>query len=349
VTDRQDGAGGEARVPDPPAPLQVGIPTSPMPVALVTHEDCGRHDTGWGHPEHMGRLPAIVKALYRDTPALLDHVLQHEARHATEAQLMRVHTAAHIERVRRAVAEATRSGELVHLEADTVVSPASWDAALAAAGCAIDAAALTLTGRARHALALSRPPGHHATQDRALGFCLFNNVAVAARAAQAEHGAERVLIIDWDVHHGNGTQDIFYGDASVYYLSLHIAGHYPGSGAAAERGAGAGLGHTLNVPLAAGTSAAEYRLAFDDALAQAFDGAAPGLILVSAGGDCLAGDPLGGLLLEPADLHAMATAVKRHAARIPAPVVAVLEGGYAPGRTGAGMVAVLRALAGLAL
>jgi acetoin utilization deacetylase AcuC-like enzyme len=317
-----------------------------MPAALVTHEHCGLHDTGWGHPEHMGRLPAIVKAIYRDTPALLDHVLQHEARPATEAQLTRVHTAAHVELVRAAVAEARRTGELIRLDADTVASPASWDAALAAAGCAVDAVDLVLAGRAHHALALSRPPGHHATADRAMGFCLFNNVAVAARAAQAEHGVERVLIIDWDVHHGNGTQDIFYADPRVFYLSLHLEGHYPGTGAAAERGSGAGVGWNLNLPLAAGTPAEDYRAVFDAALAAALDVSAPQLVLVSAGGDCLAGDPLGGLLLEPEDLYAMTRAVIDGS---DAPVVAVLEGGYAPARTGAGKVAILRALAGIPL
>jgi acetoin utilization deacetylase AcuC-like enzyme len=315
-----------------------------LPAALVTHEDCGLHDTGWGHPEHMGRLPAIVKAIYRDTPALQDHVLQREARYVTEPQLLRVHTSAHVEIVRAAAAEAQRTGELVRLDADTVVSPASWNAGLAAAGCAVDAVELVLTGRARNALALSRPPGHHATADRAMGFCLFNNVAVAARAAQAEHGAHRVLIVDWDVHHGNGTQDIFYADSTVFYLSLHIDGHYPGTGAATETGSGSGTGHTMNVPLPAATSASEYRNAFDAALHAALNAGAPDIVLVSAGADCLAGDPLGGLLLDPHDLHALTGTVL---AAVDVPVVAVLEGGYAPARTGEGTAAILRALAGV--
>ncbi|CAN5693385.1 hypothetical protein BH23GEM9_BH23GEM9_21220 [soil metagenome] len=337
-----------------PTPAEPGTAsTSPesvgdgFPAALVTHPDCGRHDTGWGHPEHMGRLPAIVKALYRDTPALLHRVHQHEARPADVAQLRRVHADALIEQVRAVAAEAERTGELIRIDTDTVVSPASWDAALAAAGCAVDAVELVLGGRAATALALSRPPGHHATRDRAMGFCLFNNVAVATRAAQAEHGVERVLIIDWDVHHGNGTQDIFYDDPTVFYLSLHIDAHYPGTGAAGETGCGAGAGYNRNVPLPAGTPATVYRRRFDDAVAHAFATATPGLVIVSAGADCLTGDPLGGLLLEPADLHAMTTAVLEHAGRAAAPVVAVLEGGYAPARTGAGVVAILRALAGL--
>jgi acetoin utilization deacetylase AcuC-like enzyme len=317
------------------------------PAALTSHPDCGRHDTGWGHPEHMGRLPAIIRALYRDTPALLDLVLQHEADSATEAQLLRVHTPELVARVRTAAEDAGRTGELVRLDADTVVSAASWDAAVGAAGCAVAAVRLVLTGEADHALALCRPPGHHATADRAMGFCLFNNVAVAARTAQAQHRVDRVLIIDWDVHHGNGTQDIFYDDPTVHYVSLHIDGHYPGTGAADERGAGAGLGATLNVPVPAGTAAAEYRALFVSTLERAFRDARPELVLVSAGYDCLQGDPLGGLALEPTDIHAMTRAVLAHAHDAGAGVIAALEGGYVPDRAGAGALATLRALAGL--
>ena len=321
---------------------------APWPTALILHEDCGLHDTGWGHPEHQGRLPAIVKAIERDTPALLEHVLQHQARHATVQQLLRVHTPDHIETVRAAVARAAEAGTQIPLDADTVVSSASWDAATAAAGCAIDAVDLIVSGRARTAFALCRPPGHHATADRAMGFCLFNNVAVAARAAQAEYGIERVLIIDWDVHHGNGTQDIFYEDPRVFYLSLHLDHHYPGTGFASETGAGAAAGFTLNVPLPAGTAATDYRRAFTDAVQHAFATIRPELVLVSAGYDCLAGDPLGGLLLETDDLYDMTNEVLTLARETAEGRVAVmLEGGYVPARIGAGVVATLHALAGL--
>src|SRR5690606_16877941 len=223
------------------------------PTALVMHPDCARHDTGWGHPEHQGRLPAVVNALYMDTPALLNVVRQVEAEPASPEALLRVHTGAHVERVRAAVDQAARSGRQVALDPDTIVSDASWDAALAAAGCAITATALVLDGETRTAFAVCRPPGHHATPDRAMGFCLFNNVAVAARWAQAERGVERVLIVDWDVHHGNGTQDIFYEDPSVYFISLHMSPHWPGTSGADEIGAGAGKGTTRNVPLPPGT------------------------------------------------------------------------------------------------
>jgi acetoin utilization deacetylase AcuC-like enzyme len=324
----------------------VSAPTAPT--ALVTHRDCGRHDTGWGHPEHMGRLPAIVQALYRDTPALLDVVLQHEADPATDAQLLRVHTPALIETVRSAAAEAGRTGELVRIEADTIVSPASWDAAVGAVGCAVDAVSMVMAGRARTAFALCRPPGHHATRERAMGFCLFNNVAVAARAAQAEHGIERILVIDWDVHHGNGTQDIFYDDPRVHYVSFHIDGHYPGTGAATETGTGAGAHCTLNVPLPPGTGPAEYHRVFEDTLDTMFAACDPQLVIVSAGYDCLAGDPLGGMLLEPADMHTLTRSVMHRAAGgAEGRVVIALEGGYAPQRVGQGVRATVRGLAGL--
>jgi acetoin utilization deacetylase AcuC-like enzyme len=205
-----------------------------------------------------------------------------------------------------------------------------------------------LDGEAGTAFAAARPPGHHATADRAMGFCLFNNVAIAARWAQTARGVGRVLIVDWDVHHGNGTQEIFYADPSVYYLSLHQSPHYPGTGAAEERGEGAGVGATRNVPIPAGLPAAEYRRLFEEALDAALDEFSPELVLVSAGFDCLAGDPLGDLLLEPVDLHGLTrTLVERTRSTAGGRVVAVLEGGYAPDRVGRGVVQVIRALGGL--
>jgi len=318
------------------------------PTALVLHPACALHDTGWKHPEHQGRLPAIVNALYQETPSLHHAVLQREAEVASTAALLRVHTPEHVERIEAAAAQAEREGEAVMLDADTVVSAASWEAARAAAGCAITAADLVLRGEARTAFALTRPPGHHATADRAMGFCLFNNVAVAARHVQAAWRVERVLIVDWDVHHGNGTQDIFYGDPSVYLLSLHLLGHYPGTGSADERGVGAGIGTTRNVELPHGLPAAEYRRIFAEQLEATLGEFDPDFVFISAGFDCLAGDPLGGLLLEPADLHAMTRLViEQTAATAGGRVVAVLEGGYVPARLGAGVVHVLRALAGL--
>jgi len=313
--------------------------------ALVLHEDCGRHDTGWGHPEHQGRLPAIVRAIEKATPELQDAIVQHHAAPASSEAIRRVHTTAHVDRVRALADRAAAEGWPVTVGEDTVVSAASWDAARAAAGCAVDGVRLIMERKAHTAFALCRPPGHHATPDRIMGFCLFNNAAIAARSLQAEYDVRRVLIIDWDVHHGNGTQDVFWEDGSVYYLSLHQWPWYPGTGAASERGEGAGEGLTRNVPLPAGTTARAYRSAFAEAVETAFLSFAPEFVLVSAGFDAMAGDPLGELLLEPQDLHGMTRVVVDHA-KDPARgrVAAVLEGGYAPARTAEGVVAVLSAL-----
>jgi acetoin utilization deacetylase AcuC-like enzyme len=320
----------------------------PARSALVMHSDCGRHDTGWNHPEHQGRLPAIVDAIYRDTPALLDHLTQVEATPATVEQIARVHTLAHIENVREQSRLAGELGAPFAVESDTMVSGATWDAALAGAGCALTAVRLVMNRDVATALAVPRPPGHHATADRIMGFCFFNNVAIAARALQAEHGVDRILIIDWDVHHGNGTQDIFYDDASVYYISTHLVPHYPGTGAITERGIGAGTGTTRNVPLPFGTTAAGYHAAFDEAVAAALDEFDPQFILVSAGYDCMAGDPLGGLPLTPADMHALTARLRKIAnERCDGRLALLLEGGYAPKTVGAGVVDTLRALVDL--
>lgn len=267
---------------------------------------------------------------------------------ATLEDLLRVHTPDHVEQVRAACSEAESSGRIVALDPDTKVSSASWEAALGSAGTAIEAARAVSDGEIRNAFVATRPPGHHATPDRPMGFCLFNNVAIAARWLQDNERAGRVLIVDWDVHHGNGTQDAFYADGSVFFLSLHQDAHYPGSGAREEIGVGEGRGATLNVPLPAGTSREAHRTLFQEALTDATSRFDPDFVLVSAGFDCLAGDPLGGLRLEPHDLFDMTRQVVETAgARCDGRVVALLEGGYDPARLGAGVVAVIRGLADL--
>ncbi|MGH7460621.1 MAG: histone deacetylase family protein [Longimicrobiales bacterium] len=309
------------------------------------HEACGRHDTGWAHPEHQGRLPAILHAVYEQTPDFLDRVMQVEGAFASEEDVLRVHTSAHLERLRKAAQFASETNRIVGLDTETLVSPASWEAAFASAGSVVTAVALVLEGAVPTAFALTRPPGHHATEDIAMGFCLLNNIAIAARWLQG-HGVQRVLIVDWDVHHGNGTQDIFYTDPNVYYFSLHQHPLYPGTGHPEERGAGAALRTNRNVQVAEGTGGTRYQQLFRAALDDVLSEFAPQFVLVSAGFDCLRGDPLGGLNLEPDDLHAL-TRILRERVGASVPAVYVLEGGYNPPRIGAGVVAVLRALAGL--
>jgi acetoin utilization deacetylase AcuC-like enzyme len=314
--------------------------------AFLLHPASSLHDTGWGHPEHQGRLRALSSTVGRDMLALHDRVEQMPPVDAAEEDLLRVHTPGLLARVRTAVARAATEGRPVGLDADTLVSDASWDAAVGNVGAALAAAGAVGRGERDNAFVATRPPGHHATPDRAMGFCLFNTVAVTARWLQHHGLAERVLVVDWDVHHGNGTQEIFWEDPSVFFLSLHQAPWWPGSGRPSERGAGPGEGATLNVEMAAGTSREEYRSRFEAALDHAFAAARPDFVLISAGFDALAGDPLGGLLLEPEDFHGMTRMVMDRGSDAGNPrLVAMLEGGYDPRRTGLAAVAVLRALA----
>jgi acetoin utilization deacetylase AcuC-like enzyme len=312
--------------------------------ALVLHEDCSLHDTGWQHPEHQGRLPAIVKALYNETPALQDLVLQRAGVPITEEDILLVHNDAHLARLRQAAEAAQLKQAIVPLDDETLVSPASWDAMLAAAGCVITACDAVLQGDARNGFALARPPGHHATALQSMGFCLINNVAIAARKLQ-QRGIGNILIIDWDVHHGNGTQDIFYDDASVYYLSTHQYPWYPYTGSPDERGGPNAPSRNLNIALEAGTTGERFLELYGGALDTVLTEFEPDFVLVSAGFDCLHGDPLGQLGLEPAHLHA---ATRLLMDRVPhGRIVHTLEGGYNPKRVGDGVVDVVRALADL--
>lgn len=319
-----------------------------MLTGFYLHPASPLHDTGWGHPEHQGRLRSLASTVGRDLLTLHGHVEQMAHGTATEDDLLRVHTPAHISRVRAACEAAVASGGIESIDADTKVSSASWEAATGSAGTAIAAVRAVAEGEIGNAFVATRPPGHHATPTTPMGFCLFNNVAVAARWLQDNGHARNVLIVDWDVHHGNGTQDAFYEDPTVFFLSLHQWPHYPGTGAAEETGTGDGAGTTMNVALPGGTPAAAYRARFDTALDDVLARFDPDFILVSAGFDCLAGDPLGDFLLEPSDLYAMNRRLADVAAdRCDGRIVAFLEGGYDPSRLGAGTVSVIRALAGL--
>lgn len=309
-----------------------------MTVALVSHSDCGLHDTGWGHPEHVGRLRAIPRAL-REEPDLFHLLLQVEGRHATEEELLLAHDGGYIATVRDLAA---RGGG--RLDADTVASSGSWLAATAAAGCLLDAVDMAMDGRAERSFCGVRPPGHHALRARAMGFCLFGNVAIAAHYARQKHGLQRILIVDWDVHHGNGTQALVEQERDIHFVSMHQWPWYPGTGAAQDRGPHRNV---WNVPMAAGLPPAEYLGALERAIDEATQGFTPDLVLISAGFDCLAGDPLGGFTLEPEDLAALTRRLVARATQwCKGRLVSALEGGYDPDRVATAAVAHLRALAG---
>ena len=282
-------------------------------------------------------MRAITRALRNDVELfqLVEHL---EGRHATAEELALAHDPAYVDSV-RAIAAAGGG----RLDNDTVASEGSWDAATAAAGCVLDAVDLALSGKHPRSFCAVRPPGHHAVQDRAMGFCLFGNVAIAARYARTVHGVQRVLIADWDVHHGNGTQALVQDDPGIHFVSMHQWPWYPGTGAAADRGPHQTI---WNVPMPGGLPPERYVAAFEQAFDLALDGFAPELVLISCGFDSLAGDPLGEFTLTLDDVDHLTRFVTAradtHGAR---GVVSVLEGGYAPDQVGAASVVHLRALA----
>jgi acetoin utilization deacetylase AcuC-like enzyme len=285
------------------------------------------HTTGTHHPETAERTTRIVSALRHDA-----HVQQvcrwGTPRPATTDELARVHTQEHIARVAEASRVAQAQQRLVALDPDTVVSEGSYEAACYAAGAVLAAVEAIHQGAARQAFVAVRPPGHHATPGRAMGFCLFNNVAIGARHAQ-HLGFPRVLIVDWDVHHGNGTQDIFYADPSVFFFSIHQFPHYPGTGSQWECGVGPGEGFTLNIPLRAGTPASEHLRAFEAGLETITSRFQPDFVFISAGFDAHVADPLGNLNLTDREFVHMTHLVKKVAETYSAGrIVSVLEGGY---------------------
>jgi acetoin utilization deacetylase AcuC-like enzyme len=304
-------------------------------IAFISHADCGRHDTGWNHPEHVGRLRAVTRALGRDWELML-RVEHREGRHATGDELALAHDAAYIASVQ---AMAASGGG--RFDADTVASEGSWDAATAGAGCVLDGIDLAVA-EGRRSFCAVRPPGHHALRDQAMGFCLFGNVAVGAHYARARHGLRRVLIADWDVHHGNGTQALVQETEEIRFVSMHQWPWYPGTGAADDRGPRESV---WNVPMAGGLPAATYVDAFLGAVDAATRDWTPDLVLVSAGFDSLNGDPLGGFTLEMADV---ATLTREMVARATSwcggRLVSALEGGYAPERLGEAAVTHMRAM-----
>ena len=295
-----------------------------MTTAIIHHPVYEQHDTGPGHPERPERYRVVLEALRGDAE-LWPKLKEIEAPAAARGDVQACHTTQHVKRVERAVSEG-----IGYLDADTIVSMRSFDAALRAAGAATRAVDAVMRGEADNVFLPVRPPGHHATSERAMGFCLFNNVAIAARYAQTRYQEiERVAIVDWDVHHGNGTQGIFYDDPTVFFFSAHQYPWYPGTGSRGETGTSRGRGFTLNVPLRAETPARDHRRVFDAALSEIGAGFTPDLIIISAGFDARAGDPLGQLRLEDRDFAEMTRSVKQWAAgACGGRVISCLEGGY---------------------
>lgn len=323
---------------DPATPAE-SSPTPPRRTALLRAVDLDGHDTG-AHPENPYRLVAVDQELRRQ--GLLDGRPAVAVTPASAEAVERVHDAAYLRALRGVAA-----GGGGWLDADTLVAPDSVDVALHAAGAAIAGVDAALSGQTDRSFAEVRPPGHHATPARGMGFCLLNTVAIAAAHALSQ-GLERILIVDWDVHHGNGTQDAFVESDQVLFCSIHQSPLYPGTGAATERGIGRGTGFTLNVPLPPGQGDTEYLRVFDDQIAPLAEQYRPELVLISAGFDAHAADPIGGMRLSEAGFAALAARVVALAEAAPAAgkVVAVLEGGYDPAALGRSVAAVLRVLDG---
>ncbi len=280
-----------------------------------------QHETG-RHPECPARLKAIHQELA--SSGLMTKVTQLTASPAQEEDLLRIHTPEHLTHLSRYAAAGGG-----RIEADTVMSVASADVARRACGAATDAVEKVISGKDNTALCLVRPPGHHALPGAPMGFCLLNNAAVAARTAVQKFGLRRVLVVDWDVHHGNGTQDAFYDDEHVWFFSAHRYPFYPGSGQRTETGTAAGLGTIFNLPLQFGISRKDYLTAFENLLTTAADQCRPELVILSAGFDAHAQDPVGSLGLETEDFEPLTTLLQQVAKTwAKGKLVSLLEGGY---------------------
>lgn len=307
-----------------------------MTTLLYTHEACFAHDPGSHHPESPARLKAVLDAL--SDPAFAG-LVRREAPRAAVEDLARAHSRRFVEAMLKAIPATGHAA----IDADTILSPGSGEAALRAAGAVTAAVDAVLAGEATNAFCAVRPPGHHAEAERAMGFCLFNSVATGAHRARHQHGIERVAVVDFDVHHGNGTQAIFAADPHLFYASTHQWPLYPGTGARGETG----VGNLVNVPLRAMAGSREFRQAFSDIILPALDAFAPGLLLISAGFDAHRDDPLAQLMLVEADYAWVTERLLESAARhCRGRVVSSLEGGYdltALGASAAAHVAALMA------
>ncbi|MDY0884226.1 histone deacetylase family protein [Dongia soli] len=289
-----------------------------MTTALVTHPACLEHDTGPGHPERIDRLRAVLSALSGPEFAALQHI---EAPLAARAAISRVHGKDYVEAVLGAIPD----HDYAMLDSDTILSPGSGQAALRAAGATMAAVDMVASSQVKNAFCAIRPPGHHAEATRAMGFCLFNNVAIAAAHARAAHGWERVAVVDFDVHHGNGTQHMFEADPNLFFASTHQMPLYPGTGAARETG----CGNICNAPLQPGAGSAEFRAAMSEIILPAVEAFRPDLLLISAGFDAHRADPLANLAFETEDFGWATKELTALADRCcEGRVVSTLEGGY---------------------
>jgi len=291
-------------------------------VGQVFHPDYLRHDTGPGHPERADRLRAIEDMIQKTD--LKNHLVQVPAREATHQEIALVHDPGYIDKI---VNTSERGG--VYLDPDTFASPATYHASLLAAGGLLEAVDRVVEGELDHAFAMVRPPGHHAERDHAMGFCIFNNVGVAAEYLVKKYKFKRVAVVDYDVHHGNASQHMFYDRQDVFYISTHRYPFYPGTGSSEETGSGAGKGYTLNIPMAAGWGDEEYKNVFEDKLIPSLRRYKPDFILVSAGFDAHRLDPLGGMAVSNEGFAWMTGEIEKVAQDFcGAKVVYTLEGGY---------------------
>ena len=313
-----------------------------MKTAFLTDPRFAEHETGPGHPERATRLTHTLDHLR--TQQWFGQLISVESQLCDERWLRSVHDRTLIERARQVCSQ----GQAYLDSPDVAVSQASFEIALLAAGGVLALTDAVIHGKANNGFALIRPPGHHAERDVALGFCLFNNIAIAARYLQQEYGLEKIVILDWDVHHGNGTQHSFESDPSIFYISLHQYPHYPGTGAYSETGIGPGSGTTLNCPMSAGSNDSHYEQAFREKILPAVNDYGPDAILISAGFDAHQADPLGSInlstefygwmterMLETADQHANGR------------LISVLEGGYALDALAASVSSHLQSLVGI--
>ena len=313
--------------------------TDSVKTGLVFHPDYLLHNPGTGHPERPERLAAIMEHLKKQ--GVLDLVISIDPKPAEDRWLQQVHPEEYLKYLEESARKAP-----VALDPDTALSEQSYRVAKLAAGGALAAIDEVMAGTIDNAFVALRPPGHHALSNRAMGFCLINHVAVAARYVQKKYGLNRVLIVDWDVHHGNGTEEIFYNDPTVFYFSTHQWPYYPGTGASDDTGAGVGVGTTLNVPIAAGGGNAEVVHAFQHKLVPAAEAFKPEFVFISAGFDAHQDDPLAHLQLTESGYKELTQIVKNIAARFAnGRLVSLLEGGYDLGALSRSVETHLRTLA----